>query len=81
LEVKETEEVGNKEEKTTRKTNVVGNTTIPVIEVQDEFCPNESYETKSSNTPLSYCAAAVPERKLAGFDYYSLKYSSESDTE
>ena len=75
LEVKETEEVANKEENTTSKT------TIPVIEVQDEFCPNESYETKSSNTPLSYSAAAAPSRKLAGFDYYSLKYSSESDTE
>ena len=60
--------------------SVVENATIPVIEVKEKFCPNKSYETKSSNTNLSYCAAAAPSRKCAWFDYYSLKYSSDSDT-
>ena len=48
------------------------NASDPVIdEVADEFCSNDSYETK----PKSSCscgAAAVPERKLAGFDYLSM---------
>ena len=42
-----------------------------IDEVNDEFCSNESYETK----PKSSCscgAAAVPERKLSGFDYLSM---------
>jgi hypothetical protein len=68
-EVEETEEVGKKDEKTASKIGVVEKATVPEIELQDEFCPNESYETKS-NTTLSYCAAAAPSRKLAGFDYY-----------
>ena len=49
------------------------------IDVEDEFCRNDSFEAKSS-LALSYCcaaaaAAAVPKRKLAGFDYLSMKMS------
>ena len=43
---------------------------VPVIdEVDDEFSSNETYETKPK--PSCSCgAAAVPERKLSGFDFF-----------
>ena len=50
----------------------------PLSEVQDEFCPNVSFENKSTST-LSYSAAVAPLRKLGGVDYYSLKYDSDSE--
>ena len=71
--IEETEKVEN--EKAKKKVKVVENTTIPDAEVNDELCPNESYELKSQ-TSLSYSAAAAPTRKLGSFDYYSLKYLS-----
>jgi hypothetical protein len=49
-----------------------------VIFQKDEFCPNKSFETKSTST-ISYSAPVAPPRKLGGFEYYSLKYDSDSE--
>ena len=61
------------------KSNVAGSTTNPGIDVDDEFCRNDSFEAKSSSDLSYFCAAAasaaVPKRKLAGFDYLSMKMS------
>ena len=65
-------------EKAKKKVSVVENTTVSEAEVADEFCPNETYEPKSKTT-ISYSAAAAPTRKLGSFDYYSLKYPSDSE--
>ena len=46
--------------------NVVEDTTVSEAEVNDEFCPNESYQPKSK-TSISYSAAAAPTRKLVNF--------------
>ena len=45
----------------------------PVIkEVDDEFCSNRSYESNPGTCSSCGAAPAVPQRKLAGFDYYSM---------
>ena len=73
------EEVAEQVTKKKEKVNAE-NASSPVNdEVEDEFCPNEHYdEAKSNPTPVSYCEAAAPPRKLAGFDYFSM-YPSDSD--
>ena len=63
-----------------RKSNVAGSATNLGIDVDDEFCHNDSFEAESSSS-LSYCAAAaatVPLRKLGGVDYLSM-YPSDSE--
>ena len=72
------EEVTNRKENSNSKVHVAGKAAFPLSEVQDEFCPNKSFENKSTNT-LSYSEAVAPIRKLGGFDYYSLKYDSDSE--
>ena len=72
------EEVTNQKEDTDIKVHAAGKAANPLSEVQDEFCPNKSFDTKSTPT-LSYSAAVAPPRKLGGFDYYSLKYDSDSE--
>jgi hypothetical protein len=62
------EEVTNQKEDTDNKVHAAGKGANPLSEVQDEFCPNNSYETKSNST-LSYIAAVAPPRKLGVFDY------------
>ena len=62
------------------KSNIAGSATNPGIDVDDEFCRNDSFEAKSSSS-LSYGAAAadaVPIRKLGGVDYLSM-YPSDSE--
>ena len=48
--VLETEQVEQRNEK--KKINVVENPTIPVVEVQDKFFPNESYNTNQTVPPF-----------------------------
>ena len=50
---------------------------VQINEVDDEFFSNETYETQPKS-PCSCGAAAVPERKLAGFDYFPM-YPSDYD--
>ena len=83
VEAKETpvaEEAVNIKEVIKSKPNVAGSATNPGIVVDDEFCPNVSFEAKPSST-LSYCAAAAtaaPVYKLGGVDYLSM-YPSDSE--
>ena len=59
------------------KSNVSGTATNPGIDVDDEFCRNDSFEVKSSSS-LSYCAA-VTIRKLGGVDYLSIHQTQNED--
>ena len=62
VEAKETtvaEEVVVNKEGLKSKSNIAGSATNLGIDVDDEFCRNDSFEAKSSSS-LSYCAAAVP---------------------
>ena len=87
VEAKETtgpEEVVVNKEELKSKSNIAGSATNPRIDVDDEFCRNDSFEAKSSST-LSHCcaaaaaaAAAAPIRKLGGVDYL-LMYPSDSE--
>ena len=66
------------EEDTNSEVLFAGKAVDPLSEVQDEFCSNETFETKSNST-LSYISAVSQPRKLGAFDYYSLKYDSDSE--
>ena len=65
---------------TEKATETTEEVIIPLID--DEFCPDTTYrnepknmksmETQTIETSCSCGAAAVPERKLAGFDYFSM---------
>ena len=59
--------------------------TIPVIEVTDEFCPNDIYtEVNPIPTPSPPSAASAPpppSRGLGSFDYYSMQYDDLTDSE
>ena len=52
--------------------------------VDDEFCSNDSYSDKPTQTTSPGAAAAPPpppSRELGGFDYYSMTYEDHSDDE
>ena len=50
-------------------------------EVIDEMCSNETYNKAKSitTTSQSVTPSSTSSRRLAGFDYYSLKYPSDSE--
>ena len=73
LENVEESEVSEQETRDKVKAKRAEKVSKPMIEeVDDEFCPNESYQTKPESCSSCGAAPAVPERKLAGFDYYSM---------
>jgi hypothetical protein len=79
LENVEESEVSEQETRENGKAKSAEKASKPVIEeVDDEFCSNKSYQTKPESCSSCSAAPAVPQRKLAGFDYYSM-YPSDYD--
>ena len=80
---KATENVAEKAKNDTAVPEMVD--TVSVI-VDDEFCSNDSYSDKPTQTTSPGAAAAPPppptkSRGLGGFDYYSMTYEDPSDYE
>ena len=80
---KGTENVAEKASKDTAVPEMVEK--VSVI-VDDEFCSNDSYSDKPTQTTSPGAAAAPPppptkSRGLGGFDYYSMTYKYPSDYE